>query len=151
MLRQKAFTLIEVLIVILILGTLATIAMPMFEGMTIKARLVQSIIDVNTIEKSLDLIIAESGWDCRIPFPRSDIPQNDYFNYDVIFLAVERSPTDITTDGFNILVGRKEDDPIRNPLYCRSVNRSGERKWRIYSGHPWAKYIKGLLPDAEYN
>ena len=59
----RGFTLIELLIVLLVLGILTAIAIPMFQGMALKARAARILTNVNAIERYIDMWITEYGWE----------------------------------------------------------------------------------------
>jgi len=58
---NKAFTLIELLIVIVIIGILAVALIPRLVGMQGKARNVQRIADLKAIQSALELYQSEKG------------------------------------------------------------------------------------------
>ncbi len=51
---KQAFTLIELLVVVLIIGILAAIAFPQYQKAVEKARVMEAITVINTIQKSVD-------------------------------------------------------------------------------------------------
>ena len=72
---KSAFTLIEVLIVILILGILTTVAIPQFEGMIIRAKLAEIFPMVAAIAKAEELYFLEHGVEMEV-IPEEDV---DFF------------------------------------------------------------------------
>lgn len=59
--KQAGFTLIELMVVVIILGILAAIALPAFASMTRRARYAEAKLDLNTIAKSLQMYRLENG------------------------------------------------------------------------------------------
>lgn len=57
----RAFTLLEVMIVVFILGLLATIIVPRLAGRTDEARRVKAIADLKSIAQALDLYRLDAG------------------------------------------------------------------------------------------
>ena len=50
-LAHAAFTLIELMIVVVIIGILATVAVPSYRGYTVKAKLAEGYVVVDAIKK----------------------------------------------------------------------------------------------------
>ncbi len=59
--RFKAFTLIELMIVVVILGLLATVIMPKMLGRPEQARRMKAKVDIRNIETALSLFHADTG------------------------------------------------------------------------------------------
>ena len=153
--QQKAFTIIELLIVVLILGTLATIAIPMFQGMVIKARLTQALVDVNRIEKEIDMYITEYGCDIR-PFRNGDVTginscaqdlSGGVFRYTVMANEEPMNPNQIKL--WDIMISTKNVPPVSpNDVAWREINPNS-RIWHVFiTDHPWAKYFSQLLRSS---
>ena len=83
--RQQGFTLIEIIVVVVIIGILATFIAPKFLGRTDEARVVKAKQDIQALESALDLYkldnytypTTEQGLDSLINQPTSDpVPTN---------------------------------------------------------------------------
>lgn len=59
--RQRGFTLIEILVVVMILGLLISLAAPRIMGRTDEARTVKAMADMRAIEEALNLYRLDSG------------------------------------------------------------------------------------------
>ncbi|MEW6237961.1 MAG: prepilin-type N-terminal cleavage/methylation domain-containing protein [Candidatus Omnitrophota bacterium] len=59
--KQTAYTLIELLIVILIVGILATIAIPLLQGSLMRARVAASMANIKTLATAVDCLRADTG------------------------------------------------------------------------------------------
>ena len=59
--RERGFTLIEILVVVMILGLLISLAVPQFIGRTDEARVVKAMADMRAIEAALNLYKLDSG------------------------------------------------------------------------------------------
>lgn len=59
--RQRGFTLIEILVVVMILGLLISLAAPRIMGRTDEARIVKAKADMRAIEEGLNLYRLDSG------------------------------------------------------------------------------------------
>ncbi len=83
--KQQGFTLIEIIVVVVIIGILATFIAPKFLGRTDEARVVKAKQDIQALESALDLYkldnytypTTEQGLDALINQPTSDpVPNN---------------------------------------------------------------------------
>ena len=59
--NKKGFTLLELLVVVLIIGILASIALPQYRKSVVKAKLAQADIILNTAKKNVQLYIDANG------------------------------------------------------------------------------------------
>ena len=59
--NKLGFTLIEMLVVVLIIGILAGIALPQYQKSVEKARAAEALISINAILKSIDILYLKSG------------------------------------------------------------------------------------------
>lgn len=71
-LYKKGFTLLELLVVVLIIGILASIALPQYDKAVTKARLAEVLINVKAIEGSVDRYLLKNG------FPSEDTCFKDF-------------------------------------------------------------------------
>src|SRR6185503_12365163 len=60
--RQRAFTLIELLLVLVILGILAAIVVPRFSGRTEQARIAAAQSEIATFSTALDAFEVDNGY-----------------------------------------------------------------------------------------
>ncbi len=83
--QQQGFTLIEIIVVVVIIGILATMIAPKFLGRTDEARVVKAQQDIQALESALDLYkldnytypTTEQGLEALVSEPSSDpVPAN---------------------------------------------------------------------------
>ena len=83
--QQRGFTLIEIIVVVVIIGILATFIAPKFLGRTDEARVVKAKQDIKALESALDLYkldnytypTTDQGLDALVNQPSSDpVPAN---------------------------------------------------------------------------
>ncbi len=60
--NNRAFTLIELLVVVLIIGILSAIALPQYTLAVEKARAVEAITLMNSLQKAIDVYVMENGY-----------------------------------------------------------------------------------------
>ena len=60
--NKTGFTLIELLVVVLIIGILASVALPQYQKAVTKARIVQELTVFNAYKKAIDVWILANGW-----------------------------------------------------------------------------------------
>jgi general secretion pathway protein G len=115
--RRRAFTLVELLLVLVILGTLAAIVLPKFTGRTEQARITSAVTQISTFSTALDayevdtggyprgadglqaLVIQPSdvtGW--RGPYLKQDIPL-DPWNHPYLY----ECPGKLNPSGYDII------------------------------------------------
>ena len=137
---KKAFTLIELLIVVIIVGILASLALPMYHGAVIKSKIGGMFADVYYIEQAVELYIAEHGWPSGDDFfwlyeqsgclDDYDLPgQSPYFRYYIM----------ARFGLFNILIYTRDPDQI---LCVLSIPKNQPKAWMIWPfPHPWHPYL----------
>ncbi len=67
------FTLIELLVVVLIIGILAAVAVPQYQKAVEKARLVEALTKISSVEKVMDLYVLEHGYESADFFGKNGI------------------------------------------------------------------------------
>ena len=146
--KQKAFTLIEVLIVVLILGTLTTIAIPMFQGAVMKAKFTKLLLEFDHLQRYADMYLAEcGGWE-NVVWLDFSTPNYDKIaevdNYRLVsgFSGLGEPSNTI----FTITVYDNTQVGGYPPLCEKRLFQDNRIEWHIWSSfHPNAIYLKKLL------
>jgi general secretion pathway protein G len=120
--RSKAFTLVELLLVLVILGVLAAIVVPKFSGRTEQARVTAAQSQLATFATALDAFEVDNGY-----YPRGgdgllaliDEPQ-DAQNWRGPYLSADAIPL----------------DPWGNPYIYESPGRHNPRSYDLMSAGP---------------
>jgi prepilin-type N-terminal cleavage/methylation domain-containing protein len=86
---KKGLTLIELMVVIVIMGVLASLAIPRFFGMTAKAKAAEMVIVLKSFEKLKGMYYELYGLESSSPAEIGFILPTDskYFNYDFLHIA----------------------------------------------------------------
>ena len=71
-LYKQGFTLIELLVVVLIIGILASVALPQYQKAVMKARITEVKTFVAAAEKAINLYILENGYPASDVYPYED-------------------------------------------------------------------------------
>ena len=89
---MKGFTLIELMVVVLIIGILAAVAVPQYQKAVEKSRLSEVVLNIAAIQKGIEVYLLEKGW----------TPANFMGNiagYDSADLSIEAALTCVDEDG----------------------------------------------------
>jgi general secretion pathway protein G len=114
---QKGFTLVELLLVLVILGTLAAIVIPKFAGRTEQAKITAAKTQISTFSTALDAFEVDNGYypkgndglsvlvvaprdakNWRGPYLKSDIPNDPWGNS-----YIYECPGRRNADGYDIV------------------------------------------------
>jgi len=81
MIGKRGFTLIEVLIVIIILGILATIAVPQFANMILRARIAEAWTGLGAARAAVETFKLETGTDAGMTIANLGIADTKNFTF----------------------------------------------------------------------
>ena len=152
--RKRAFTLLELMIVVIIVGILGSLSIPVFQGAVIKAKMVELYTTVDVIEKAEEMYYAECGKYAahadgidggNLPY---SISQDEIDNFRDI-LGVEIPGMDsvfvygVYYEHVDIYVRVRGHHDDWGWLCYKRVK---EGTWLILDAHPWAKYLH--IPGA---
>ncbi len=136
---QKAFTLIEILVVVLIIGILSAVALPQYQKTVEKARFTEAVMAVEEIARAQDLYKLANGNytrdinDLDISFGGEDAQYNGYpAKQGTYFKFVATNSFDTT---HKALVTRQMTKNSSHGVYSLSIRLSDNKKtcW-LYTG-----------------
>jgi general secretion pathway protein G len=111
--RHKGFTLLEIMVVIVILGLLASLVIPSLMGNKEKADRQKAITDIATLENALDMYKLDNG---RYPTDQQGMPAL------VTKPEIAPVPNNYRADGY---IRRLPNDPWGNEYLLRNLKDSG--------------------------
>ena len=135
---NKAFTLVELLVVVLIIGILAAIALPQYKKATIKSRFVQSKIMTKALAQAEEVFFLANGkyatsfdkLDISMPsdyIKRSSAQTSDtlFFSWGSCWIADDQWGSRVAcnnTDGINLYIYLQNSPIDANLKQCRAYN-----------------------------
>ncbi|MEW6236277.1 MAG: prepilin-type N-terminal cleavage/methylation domain-containing protein [Candidatus Omnitrophota bacterium] len=143
--KKEAFTLLELLVVVGIIGVLAVIALPNFSNAWIKANLAKVQSDFNAISIAIEMYFADHG-----DFPIfTTIRNQDYFCNNDKMLAQFTTPVSYLSPGSFIDPFRSKRNVEKNitgNALLYDYNRCWQVKFSLNEIHDWA--LTSIGPDA---
>ena len=170
---NKGFTLIELLVVVLIIGILSAVALPQYQKAVEKARMTESLVLLNSLQKAIDLYILENGYpSSKIRFIGSNetangkgmlsIDLSDQMdcsqdggsgcgnNKSHLYYAVCDSAK-CTVMGKRRLNGKHHEDLQYELVLYKKKSQDGAWEKNCYSHHTYSKALCGNLQEQGWN
>ncbi len=119
-LRSRAFTLVELLLVLVILATLAAVVVPKFSGRSEQARVTAARTEISGLELALDAFEVDNGF-----YPKGDDGLSALFEN-----------TDDLENWQGYLKKRVEADPWNNPYVYECPGRYNQNGYDLMSMGP---------------
>ena len=112
---SKGFTLLEMLVVVLIIGILAGIALPQYQLSVEKARSAEALMNLATIKRQMQLYITANGlptssWINYKDFATVDLSGGEWNGDNSYHTKFFRYGSGIDSEGVNIEISREKDD-----------------------------------------
>ncbi len=127
---QKGFTLVELMVVIAIIGTLAAIAVPVFASYRERAKMAKAKVEIRTIEKEIQAFFISNN---RFPTDLTEIGLNnlmDPWRTPYQYLPVEGTPQGrLRKDHFMVPVNTDFD------LYSMGPDRDSRAPFTVPVSH----------------
>ncbi len=138
--NKKAFTLVELIVVITILAILGTIAFISFQNYTQSARDGTRIADINNIKKNLEIFITEKWF---YPLPDNPTP----ITYNGWIARTQWTVWDNVITNLRNL-SKKPTDPLSNNEYTYSITNAKTEYQLAYVTEWWLSYNTLLTNQA---
>ncbi len=138
--NKKAFTLVELIVVITILAILGTIAFISFQNYTQSARDGTRIADINNIKKNLEIFITEKWF---YPLPDNPTP----ITYNGWIARTQWTVWDNVITNLRNL-SKKPTDPLSNNEYTYSITNAKTEYQLAYVTEWWLAYNIPLANQA---
>ena len=123
---NKGFTLIEIMIVIAIIGTLSAIAIPNYLGYKNKAKIMVAVTDIKMIEKQIPLFVQEN--EGQLPNSLNDLTTigivNDPWGNPYQYLRIDGGDV----KGKGKLRKNMSDNPVNTDYDLYSMGKDGQSK-----------------------
>lgn len=127
--NKKAFTLVELIVVITILAILWTIAFMSMQWYVQQARNSKRVSDINNIRKSLELFVLNTWF-----YPMPDSPQSVTYSWDLArnqWTVWDKVISNLSKSLSNIPL-----DPLLNTEYVYSITRNKD-EYQVMSVYEW--------------
>ncbi len=149
--QHVGFTLIELLVVILIIGILATVALPQYQKAVAKARAVKLVSILRTVEKAMDVSLLSNGY-TDVYEKEFDIKPSEnlknWGSFDISYYCAGENP-EYPDDpvGCWIMINTRSGD--RCDISWENQNYTWSRACTPYdtNGHIICNYLKQSFPD----
>ncbi len=119
--RRAGFSLIELLLVLVILATLAAVVVPKFAGRSQEARITAAQVDISHLETALDAFEVDCG---RYPTEQEGLE------------ALWQAPADVTGWRREYVKPNSGKDPWGHPYVYRYPGRQNTGSYDLYSFGP---------------
>lgn len=111
--KQRGFTIVELLVVIVVIAILATISVVAYSGIQHRARDAQRLHDMNTIAKALEIYKLQTG-----EYPVAN--DNSTFGWEISSVNPDNFLNDLKTSG---VMPKVPVDPVNTGNYNQSTSR----------------------------
>jgi len=137
--KKQAFTLIEVLVVVLIIGILAAVALPQYQKAVNRAHLAQAFVIFDTYRKGIELWLLENEFPTTATYFTGT--QNvSGFTYGTLPVNM---PLEQASSGYNTLINNVFVTAVCTTDRCVLVMRGYEGKWLNGCGFSMTRYPDG--------
>lgn len=145
--RKNGFTLVELLVVVIIVGILASVSIVVaLQGMTIKATLSEVPAAVETVINSIHSDLMINGWPTTSAGAEQFWTNNLIPDYSPNFsIKYSMFHWGAPPRYFALWVADKKSGYLGR-LCVIKVDENRVVSWYIYPDHPWAAYFKAILP-----
>ena len=120
---HTGFTLMELLVVVLIIGLLAAVALPQYQKAVAKARASEMVVMIDTLQKAIDAYVLENGYQ-DVSFAGADSPLVISYSVEQIAKAFNYYFDNSASGGWSIFCTSAEEG---YPAECAIMIASSDR------------------------
>mgnify|MGYP004474214117 CR=1 FL=1 len=132
---SRGFTLIELLVVVLIIGILASVALPEYHKAVERARATEAVNIFSILEKSVDLWILNNGFKRAYFLPEEGVPATESLDVDISCVPVDNGcksnyfsySADMSSDSV-VIYAYRNGGTLYYVLYSEKVETDWNRK-----------------------